>query len=181
MLERTKDSLGPLKEAPLDPVKNPVKLNEGGVLQVGVNEAGHAFGSSAPGFIEGLAYQIAMATASKPGDDRDLAFAGAVVAGIGPRDQIESMLAAQMAAVHSATMDFARRLRSAQTLPQQETAVRQLNQLSRTYAAQMDTLKRYRSNGQQSVTVKHVHVSEGGQAIVGDVTYQGGGDGNNGR
>jgi hypothetical protein len=33
-----------------------------------------------------------------------------VVKGIEPRDQIEAMVAAQMAAVHNATMTFARRL-----------------------------------------------------------------------
>lgn len=43
------------------------------------------------------------------------------------------------------------------------------NRLARTYAAQMDTLKRYRSSGQQKVTVEHVHVHAGGQAIVGNV------------
>jgi hypothetical protein len=33
----------------------------------------------------------------------------------------------------------------------------------------MDTLKRYRSKGEQKVTVQHVTVNEGGQAVVGDV------------
>jgi hypothetical protein len=34
----------------------------------------------------------------------------------------------------------------------------------------MEALKRYRSGGEQKVTVQHVSVSEGGQAIVGNVT-----------
>ena len=38
-----------------------------------------------------------------------------VVKGIEPRDQIEAMLAAQMAAVHAASMTFARRLRMSRT------------------------------------------------------------------
>jgi hypothetical protein len=33
----------------------------------------------------------------------------------------------------------------------------------------MDTLKRYRSGGEQKVTVTHVSVCEGGQAIVGNI------------
>ena len=33
----------------------------------------------------------------------------------------------------------------------------------------METLKRYRSTAQQTVKVEHVHVHEGGQAIVGNV------------
>jgi hypothetical protein len=43
------------------------------------------------------------------------------------------------------------------------------NRLSRTYALHMETLDKHRGKGQQKVTVKHVHVHEGGQAIVGHV------------
>jgi hypothetical protein len=41
--------------------------------------------------------------------------------------------------------------------------------------AQVEALKRYRTGGQQKVTVEHVTVNEGGQAIVGNVTHKGGG------
>ena len=34
----------------------------------------------------------------------------------------------------------------------------------------MEALKRYRTGGEQKVTVQHVTVAEGGQAIVGNVT-----------
>jgi hypothetical protein len=39
----------------------------------------------------------------------------------------------------------------------------------------MEVLKRYRTGGQQKVTVEHVTVQAGGQAIVGNVTHPGGG------
>ena len=86
-----------------------------------------------------------------------------------PKDQLDTMLAAQMAAVHMLTMNFAGRLASAVDLVQQDFAERTLNKLARTFAAQVETLKRYRSNGEQKVTVEHVTVN-GGQAIVGNVT-----------
>ncbi|WP_287120652.1 hypothetical protein [Mesorhizobium sp.] len=41
----------------------------------------------------------------------------------------------------------------------------------------MEALKKYRTGGQQYVTVKHVTVNEGGQAIVGNVSHGGQGDG----
>ena len=41
--------------------------------------------------------------------------------------------------------------------------------LSRTHAALLDTLNKHRGKGQQRVTVEHVHVEKGGQAIVGSV------------
>ena len=50
-----------------------------------------------------------------------------------------------------------------------------VEQLSRTYAALLDALNRHRGKGQQKVTVGHVHVHEGGQAIVGNVESRGGG------
>ncbi len=98
-----------------------------------------------------------------------------VVKGIGPEDEVESMLAAQMAAVHMATMTFARRLAHVETLPQQDSAERAFNKLARTFAAQVEALKRYRTGGEQKVTVEHVHVHQGAQAIVGTVAHNPGG------
>ena len=100
----------------------------------------------------------------------------AVVKGLEPKDQLETMLAAQMAAVHMATMTFAYRLGRVETIPQQDSAERAFNKLARTFAAQMEALKRYRTGGQQKVTVEHVTVNQGGQAIVGSVTQGGPGD-----
>ena len=92
-----------------------------------------------------------------------------VVTGIKPRDQLEIMLAAQMAAVHIATMTSARRLRRADTIQKQDSAERAFNKLARTFATQMEALTRYRTGGEQKV-VQHVSVSDGSQAIVGNVT-----------
>ena len=80
------------------------------------------------------------------------------------------MLAAQMATVYVATMAQGQRLAQAGTAPEQDSAERALNKLARTFTIQMDALQRYRSGGEQTVTVQHVSVNEGGQAIVGNVT-----------
>jgi hypothetical protein len=50
------------------------------------------------------------------------------------------------------------------------TAERVFNKLARTFAVQVEALKRYRTGGEQKVTVQHVTVNEGGQAIVGTVS-----------
>ena len=94
----------------------------------------------------------------------------AVIKGIEPQDQVESMLAAQMAAIHMATMTFARRLAHVDNIAQQDSAERAFNKLARTFTTQIEALKRYRTGGQQTVRVEHVTVNEGGQAIVGNVT-----------
>ena len=51
----------------------------------------------------------------------------------------------------------------------------QANKLSRTYAVLLDALNHHRGKGQQKVTVEHVHVHSGGQAVVGMVETPGGG------
>ena len=85
-----------------------------------------------------------------------------------------------MAAVHMATMEFARRLANVENTAQQDSAERAFNKLARTFAAQVEALKRYRSRGDQTVRVEHVTVNEGGQAIVGNVAHRGGGNGDDG-
>jgi hypothetical protein len=57
-----------------------------------------------------------------------------------------------------------------ENLLQQDSAERVINKFARTFIAQVEALKRYRSGGEQKVTVQHLSVSEGGQAIVGNVT-----------
>lgn len=91
-----------------------------------------------------------------------------------PRDTLEAMLTTQMVAVHYATMTFARRLNHVENLPQQDSASNALNKLARTFATQLEALNRYRGKGQQQVTVTHMHVHDGGQAIVAG-NVQGGG------
>lgn len=106
-------------------------------------------------------------------DEVGMNFMLAVVTGIEPRDQLEAMLAAQMAATHMQVMTFARRLKHVENIPQQDSAERAFNKLARTFAAQIEALKRYRSVGVQTVRVEHVTVNEGGQAIVGNVATGG--------
>src|SRR5262249_3277657 len=44
----------------------------------------------------------------------------------------------------------------------------------RTYTMQVEALARKRRKGEQNLTVKHVHVYAGGQAVVGNVSHRGG-------
>jgi hypothetical protein len=128
-------------------------------------------GTTDRAFFKGLLDQLANAgSTGRKVDEGTLNFMLSVVRGIKPKDQTEAMLAAQMATIHAATMTFARRLANVQDIPQQDSAERALNKLARTFAMQMEALKRYRTGGEQKVTVQHVSVQEGGQAIVGNVT-----------
>jgi len=92
----------------------------------------------------------------------------AVLQGISPRDEIEGMLAVQMIGAHNLAMETMRRaMISDQTFEGIQADVNNAAKLSRTFTAQMDALKKYRTGGEQKVTVTHLHVNAGGRAIVG--------------
>ena len=149
-------------------------------LAVGTILLMDAVGATDPDFLDGLMTQLANAgTQGRDVDGRGLNFMLSVIKGLGPRDQVETMLAAQMAAVHMATMTFARRLAHVDNIQQQDSAERAFNKLARTFTSQVEALKRYRSGGEQTVRVEHVTVNEGGQAIVGNVRHGGRGPNKN--
>jgi len=102
-------------------------------------------------------------------------FAAAVIAGAEPKDQLMALQAAQMAVMHFATMKYLRKLADWRESDKgdQQLAVSMATKLARTFSAQLDAIKRYRTGGEQRVTVQHVLVSEGSQAIVGNVTHNG--------
>jgi hypothetical protein len=98
------------------------------------------------------------------------------LSGINPNDELEGMLAAQLLASHNAAMECYRRaMISEQPFEGRRENLSQANKLSRTHATLLEALNRHRGKGQQKVTVEHVHVYEGGQAIVGNVEGTGGG------
>jgi hypothetical protein len=101
----------------------------------------------------------------------------AALAGIGPKDELEGMMAAQLIAAHNAAMECYRRaMHSEQTFEGRRENLNQANKLSRTFATTLEALNRYRGKGQQKMTVEHVHVHSGGQAVVGVVEPPLGGD-----
>ena len=140
-----------------------------------------ALGTGDYEFAAGLLTQLTdVSRSGKVANKQELNFMLSLVRGINPKDETEALLAAQMAAIHNATMVAARRLNHVETIPQQDSASTMLNKLARTFAAQVEALKKYRSAGEQTIKVQHVTVNEGGQAIVGNVSQGGGGSANNG-
>ena len=147
-----------------------IKIKNGKEMIIAREDMMRALGTDSAEFTDGVLRQLASAVSLGGGADEEaINFALAVIASIEPKDELETMLAMQMVAVHLATMTFTRRLAHVETLDQQNSAERALNKLSRTFAMQLEALKRYRTGGEQKVVVQHVNVNEGGQAIVGTV------------
>lgn len=99
-----------------------------------------------------------------------IAAAGQFLASLSPKDELERMMAAQMFASHNAAMECYRRAMIPNQRPEgRKFNLTEANKLSRTFTTLVDALNKHRGKGQQKVTVEHVHVHSGGQAIVGNV------------
>ena len=110
------------------------------------------------------------------GRDRQVSATLAALAGIGPKDELEGMMAAQLLAAHNTAMECYRRaMLEEQTFEGRRENLNQASKLSRTWATLLEALNKHRGKGQQKVTVEHVHVHPGGQAVVGNVERPGGG------
>ena len=114
----------------------------------------NAFGITSTELAERLMMQIITAThlqsSNEPVAEANLNAALAAVTGIGPRDEAEAMLAAQMVGVHWLAMDLLRKANDRALL---NDAGNLAVKLLRTYTAQLEALKRYRSAGEQRVVV----------------------------
>lgn len=140
----------------------------------------HALKTADPGLLAHLIRQVASCV-WKTDVEEAMNLTVAAVAGIGPRDQLEALLTVQMVSVHNVAMELLQRtMLPDQTVEGVTVGVQRATSLLRVFAQQMDTLQRYRGGGKQTVTVQHVQVDAGGQAIVGNVHHgpsQPGGEG----
>ena len=92
-----------------------------------------------------------------------------IIRDMAPKDAVERMLTVQMAATHVATIRAGRSLANSENLHQVNAHYVGFNKLARTFAAQVEAMRKHRTGGKQTVLVQHVNVSDGGQAIVGNV------------
>jgi hypothetical protein len=86
-----------------------------------------------------------------------------IVAGVKPRDEIEAMVATQMAAIHNAIIDQSFKL----GLSPDDNDTSEIRKLACTFPKQMEALDRHRAKGKQQ-GVQNVMVA----AIVGEVHQQ---------
>jgi hypothetical protein len=75
-----------------------------------------------------------------------------------------------MACAHTAAMAVLAKLEGAFTSERRVVAFGSpAARLMRAYATQVEVLRRLPNGGQQFVCVEHVHVNDGGQAVIGNV------------
>ena len=131
-----------------------------------------ALGTTSSDFVNASLFQIQSACRSPWGGISELAMnaALAMIEAAAPKDEIEGALAVQMACTHSAAMAVLAKLDVAFATEQRVAAFGSAAaRLMRAYATQVEVLRRLRNGGQQFVRVEHVHVNDGGQAVIGNV------------
>ena len=131
-----------------------------------------ALGTTSSDFVNASLFQIQAASRSPWGGISELAMnaALAMVEAAAPKDEIEGALAVQMACTHTAAMAVLAKLDVAFATEQRVAAFGSAAaRLMRAFATQVEVLRRLRNGGQQFVRVEHVHVNDGGQAVIGNV------------
>ncbi|WP_442755875.1 HGGxSTG domain-containing protein [Methylocystis sp. JAN1] len=137
-----------------------------------------AFGTESTEFMS-QAISLLCATLRAKGErlptEHKLNAAIAVIDGMRPRDEIEAMLGIQIVSTHEVAMEMLAKAKHAEHSAQLQEYGTLATKLMRTFAAQIEALSRMRRGGEQKVTVEHVHVHSGGQAVVGVVNPSEGG------
>jgi hypothetical protein len=131
-----------------------------------------ALGTTSSDFVNGALAQL-MAAARLPGGGISpvaMNAALAMIEGQRPKDEVETAIVMQMACAHGAAMMLLARFggggggdRRVQALA--HATARIINAFNQS----AETLRRRKQGGSQYMRIDHVHVTEGGQAIIGNV------------
>lgn len=100
----------------------------------------------------------------------------AFMAAVQPENEVEAALGAQMFATHQIAMEMASRCRHTTDRVATMEYGNLATKMMRTFSGQVEALSKIRRGGEQ--VVRHVHVYEGGQAVVADQFHHYGANGN---
>jgi hypothetical protein len=130
-----------------------------------------ALGTVSPDFVKTSLLQLQGAARSPYGTISETAInaALAMIEAAAPRDELEGALAVQMACTHAAAMAVLAKMDRLGTERQIAAFGSTAARLMKTFVMQFEVLRRLRHGGQQFVRVEHVHVNDGGQALIGNV------------
>jgi hypothetical protein len=131
-----------------------------------------ALGTTSSDFVHASLLQLQAAARSPFGtiSETHINAALAMIEAAAPKDEIEAALAVQMACTHTAAMAILAKLDSGFGTERRIAAFGSAAaRLLKAYAMQVEVLRRLRNGGQQFVRVEHVHIHDGGKAIIGNV------------
>jgi hypothetical protein len=134
-----------------------------------------ALGSVSMDFVNATLFQLQAAARLPNSGVSEIAVnsALAMIESEQPRNETEGAVVIQMACVHAATMTVLGRLSEAYGHRNVLAAATAASRLSRTFAILVETLRRLRGGGSQTIRIERVDVRDGGQAIIGNVKQEG--------
>ena len=91
---------------------------------------------------------------------------------MGPGDPLEAMLYSQLFSLHSHAMALMADAQKSLVIDMREKHLSMANRLLKTFNATLETLGKHLRKGQQVIKVNHVHVNDGGQAVLGNFKTQ---------
>lgn len=91
-----------------------------------------------------------------------------------PKDPFEAMLALRMISLHNISMRELAMANLSDSMDSCNQFVSRVTKLTRLWNEAKDRWDKHRKKEDQKVVVEHVHVNEGGKAIVGSFTHGGG-------
>jgi len=140
--------------------------------------AAETSGSADIDFFKTLISQVTSTYQSENCEER-ANYSSAFMHGLNPSDETEGILIAQMTGTHNLIMEFMKRaVLSGQTAEGSNDNTNKACRLMSIFLKQIETLEKYRGkSAQQKVLVEHVHIHEGGRAIVGNVENKPRGEG----
>jgi hypothetical protein len=136
-----------------------------------------ALGTASSDFVNASLLQLQTAAQLHCGGISEVAInsALAMIEAAAPQNEIEGAIAVQMACTHAAAMSVLARFAGGGGSERRVVALASAaGRLLRAYSGQVETLRRLRHGGDQYVRVEHVHVDQGGQAVIGNLRTQGG-------
>ena len=131
-----------------------------------------ALGTMSSDFVNASLLQVQAAARSPLGtiSETHINAALALIEAAAPKDEIEAALAIQMACTHTAAMAILSKLDSGFGTERRIAAFGSAAaRLMRTFAMQVEVQRRLRHGGHQYMRIEHVHVNDGGQAVIGNV------------
>ena len=158
----------------LEPINCDVSrsLPPDGDHQIWIDRLKAALGTTSMEFVDATLHQL-QAAARLPNSGVSATAVNAALAMIEneqPRGETECAIVIQMACVHSATMTVLGRLGGGHGGDRHVlAAATAASRLSRSFAILVETLRRLRNGGSQVIRIERVNVSEGGQAIIGNI------------
>lgn len=101
-------------------------------------------------------------------------YAAQATASMSPNDEIEGQLVSQLVVLHEQAMTWLGRALRTERVDFANTYLNGASKLLARHHETLASLLKYRRGGEQRVHVEHVHVHDGGRAIVGNIGTGGG-------